>query len=471
LEKHFIQIKPRDDNFWDFLFIWSFHVDNSGNTYIYATARTTTMDSSSATAPFVLKLDDETTYNFYIPKDGRIYDPIIIKLGPDWQVKWVKQIFHNIVDNHGSSVYAPDTRMLSVSFDEEDNMYLSGLYLANYADNYYYPINIYLDNTGTNKIVVDSETAGFVNGYIIKYDTSGNVKWSNQIYSVYGKEINGSAISDNAVFAIGYCANTYTSPYFSNLTYFLNGNGDTVKVISPCPNQEDVVLVAKFDKTTGRYIAHDIIPNEQSSSLYGYTGGDQHVPALINNHIVVPAHYGMPPQNSLIASFRTEDCKLEEVLDTIFFASPQSYPDAGSISGNKNGDILLRFTSYPNTITIGDLPDTYCIYEGTAVFALKNDPRLLPTGIEPPPAANSNNIIIYPNPVKDELRIKSEELRISNVEILDITGKTILTLHSSFLTPHSSFLIPIDVSTLPQGIYLIKIYTENGVIIEKFIKK
>jgi len=78
----------------------------------------------------------------------------------------------------------------------------------------------------------------------------------------------------------------------------------------------------------------------------------------------------------------------------------------------------------------------------------------------------SKSISIYPNPVKDELFIiNNEQLTINNVEILDIAGKKILT-------PHSSFLIPINVSTLPKGIYFIKIELENAkTVFEKFIKE
>ena len=74
------------------------------------------------------------------------------------------------------------------------------------------------------------------------------------------------------------------------------------------------------------------------------------------------------------------------------------------------------------------------------------------------------NITIYPNPVKDELRIKNEECRINSVEIFDLTGK-------KMLIPHFSFLIPINVSSLPQGVYFIKIQFENSkIVFEKFIK-
>jgi len=74
----------------------------------------------------------------------------------------------------------------------------------------------------------------------------------------------------------------------------------------------------------------------------------------------------------------------------------------------------------------------------------------------------SAGIKIYPNPVKDELRIESNGLTIKKMEILDITGKTIVNLKSGKV---------INVSALPSGIYLVKIETDNGVVTRKFVKQ
>ena len=70
---------------------------------------------------------------------------------------------------------------------------------------------------------------------------------------------------------------------------------------------------------------------------------------------------------------------------------------------------------------------------------------------------------IYPNPTQNELKIKNEELKINNIEITDINGKIL----SSFKFSTNK----IDVSFLSQGIYLLKINTDKGIIAEKFIKK
>lgn len=73
---------------------------------------------------------------------------------------------------------------------------------------------------------------------------------------------------------------------------------------------------------------------------------------------------------------------------------------------------------------------------------------------------NSNKTIsIYPNPANNELNIISEK-SIENYTICSINGAEIIKGNSS----------KINISELPMGIYLIKIYSEDGIGILKFIK-
>ena len=75
----------------------------------------------------------------------------------------------------------------------------------------------------------------------------------------------------------------------------------------------------------------------------------------------------------------------------------------------------------------------------------------------------SPTVKVYPNPVKDELRIESNGLTIKSVEIFGLSGKTVYQ--------SSNFSNPINVSVLSQGIYFLKIETEKGVIARKFVKE
>jgi hypothetical protein len=79
----------------------------------------------------------------------------------------------------------------------------------------------------------------------------------------------------------------------------------------------------------------------------------------------------------------------------------------------------------------------------------------------------NGELLIYPNPTKGELRVKSEELRVKSVAIFDITGKC----HLSHVTGHNNAEIVIDISHLPQGIYFVKIATAKGEVVRKVIKE
>jgi len=74
---------------------------------------------------------------------------------------------------------------------------------------------------------------------------------------------------------------------------------------------------------------------------------------------------------------------------------------------------------------------------------------------------NNNSFEVYPNPAKDFITIKSNK-EISSINVLDVTGKTVLTPHQGFKP-----LDVLNISTLQKGIYFIKINNS----IKKFIKE
>ena len=68
---------------------------------------------------------------------------------------------------------------------------------------------------------------------------------------------------------------------------------------------------------------------------------------------------------------------------------------------------------------------------------------------------------LYPNPTSEILNIKSEQ-KISRIEVYDISGKLLKSVDGKDKN--------VSVSSLNKGMYLIKLYTENGVVNSKFIK-
>ena len=74
----------------------------------------------------------------------------------------------------------------------------------------------------------------------------------------------------------------------------------------------------------------------------------------------------------------------------------------------------------------------------------------------------SSNVAVFPNPAKEEIFIKSES-QIMKVEIYSLAGSLMLS--------ETNFNGKISVSALPKGIYMIRVYADNGLEIGKIVKE
>jgi uncharacterized protein (TIGR02145 family) len=74
-----------------------------------------------------------------------------------------------------------------------------------------------------------------------------------------------------------------------------------------------------------------------------------------------------------------------------------------------------------------------------------------------------NQIQIYPNPVNNNLTI--ETLQKSEIEILNIEGQIIKSIYTN------DKATTIDISTLAGGMYFLKVKTEKGFVVKKFVKE
>jgi Secretion system C-terminal sorting domain len=75
---------------------------------------------------------------------------------------------------------------------------------------------------------------------------------------------------------------------------------------------------------------------------------------------------------------------------------------------------------------------------------------------------NVDDIQIYPNPTKSIVHIQSTN-PVKSIEVCDISGKTILRQQNCFENS-------IDLSSVQNGLYFLKIAFENRVIVKKVTK-
>ncbi len=78
----------------------------------------------------------------------------------------------------------------------------------------------------------------------------------------------------------------------------------------------------------------------------------------------------------------------------------------------------------------------------------------------------TSGLVLYPNPTSGLINVASTASRILSAGIYDLHGRHIMTGHMDDGRP-----VQIDVSVLTPGMYMIRLRTENGVVIRKFLKK
>ena len=72
---------------------------------------------------------------------------------------------------------------------------------------------------------------------------------------------------------------------------------------------------------------------------------------------------------------------------------------------------------------------------------------------------------VFPSPATSVLTVKTDNIQISSVVIMEVSGKIIST------TSPNNRTVKLDVANLPSGIYLLQVVTEKGTEVRRFIKQ
>jgi hypothetical protein len=92
----------------------------------------------------------------------------------------------------------------------------------------------------------------------------------------------------------------------------------------------------------------------------------------------------------------------------------------------------------------------FTLIEGPTCIKLQNDSKLLS---------------IFPNPAKNEFLFKTNE-KIKSYTIYNLTSELILSKQTDFKNEEK-----VNVEALKAGVYILKVDTENGSIVSKFVKQ
>jgi hypothetical protein len=81
----------------------------------------------------------------------------------------------------------------------------------------------------------------------------------------------------------------------------------------------------------------------------------------------------------------------------------------------------------------------------------------------------ANSVNLYPNPAKEvvnvECRMQNEEWDGATVEVLDVYGKLLQTVEMT------SEITSLNVSGLANGMYFVRVTTEQGAVTKTFVKR
>lgn len=128
-----------------------------------------------------------------------------------------------------------------------------------------------------------------------------------------------------------------------------------------------------------------------------------------------------------------------------------------TVYDNTNSDIP---NDWIESIAIDDQGNKW-VTTGNSGIVVFNENRLT-TDLSDKLSDNSDDFTVYPNPAKDFISINGIESGI--MEIINITGEIINT------SEVQAGLTKINLSNLPDGIYSIRVTSNNKIIVKKFIK-
>ena len=147
--------------------------------------------------------------------------------------------------------------------------------------------------------------------------------------------------------------------------------------------------------------------------------------------------------------------------------STYSLPDfyaTGDLSVTDNCTVTVVQTPLPNTdLSVGTHIISFDVSDASGNISSCSFTITVDTNLAVQDIALSSLVEIYPNPVVNNLNIKSSNLIIENVKVYDLLGKEIIQIDTRNIST-------IDVSQLVSSKYFIAIKTNKGMVIKSFYK-
>ena len=462
-----------------------FHVDNDENTYVY----TFIEYKGNEDDPYTLVVDGDTNkiYDIYLPgtwQQGAImpylYNAMIYKFSQNWELVYAKRIVDHTEGITSSWEYLGDSinpsfvlHPTGLSYDVYDNLYLSGNLIVTMHDEnttanlHQYPIRIYWDSTHYATIQDMSGTRRL--NYIIKYDTSGNVLWCNQIYtkgnpfsSPYAfAELYGNCYHNNSLYLTG--RGTYSLD--ESVGVFFDSSS-TIRLQGPQNIVTNIGYFARYDASTGAFSNYGIVPIIEGNS----SASPGPFLAVINNRVFALSTYKQFSYNPALMQWSEEG----QFISHIPFSCSQS--NLGGVSVGLTGEILVDMVAYSPVIFSENVEaDCDVPYLDKAVFALYHNPEWATPFVPDDTVAideyyqkRENSIYLYPNPTDGKTAVCGYLWDYQSAELFDLRGRKL----DEYAAARNFDSGPVfDLTLYPAGTYIVKINFERGMsVVRKVIK-
>ena len=93
-------------------------------------------------------------------------------------------------------------------------------------------------------------------------------------------------------------------------------------------------------------------------------------------------------------------------------------------------------------------------------YLLEVNVTRIPTGITD--VNSTNNVVVYPNPATDNININLGTVSAAEISIIDLQGRQV-----SYTKHSGNQLVTLPVSILPNGLYIVRVQSEAGIVTEK----
>ena len=465
LENHFVKTLSRSAENRFALPIYtggvgcSMCIDSYGNIYL----ATGIAYGGPDTLPWTVVIDEDTskTYDFYLPGYSDylgVINMMLFKISPNFELIGAKLVVDHTV---GVSPYIPfDTvnpaytpYVSGLSIDDEDNLYLSGFLTdMNLMHEYnQYPMRFYWDST--HYATADDYGLEYYLSFIIKYDSDGNVLWSNQAYVRNPNSMNNpntiswtdNVVEGNSVYLVGLVEQFDGS----NALYYFDNENNAMNV----PHY--TTCFVRFDKSTGQFQNFGVTPGEKTAFNVAHNGK----PAIVNNHLMMmPRNYFVTDGYYVLCYFNIDGTF--DRADTIHYVPGSHFSTAQNVITDHNGHILCDVTNSQDLTFGHDFTLSFDDHTRShAVVAYRYDPSILvpysddSVGISQFRDMNTP-ISLAPNPARDEVAV----MGIAPEEVAEIT---VLTMQGSQVADFRN-VHRFNISRLAPASYIVRVATTEG---------